>query len=122
MERRSPSGANAHLEILMNDRRTFLKHLLCMLMLVVPSMSVSPAFAQFWSVDFRRTGTPVTMNGVAPIYGFGNVWNNFRLAHVPDVSNTASANLVNSTGGAFDAFLIVERQGLGRQWGRRRRA
>lgn len=63
-----------------------------------------------FSVDFQGTGSPITMSGVEPVYGFGNFWNDFRLSHVPGTSNTASANITDSTGIGFPtAFLLVER-------------
>ncbi len=62
---------------------------------------------KLWSVDIQGTGTPATMSGIANLYGEGNVWNAFNVAHHAGTSVNPSANLVSSNGAASPVNFAI---------------
>ncbi len=75
--------------------------------------------ANLWSVDIQGVGSgggfgqsdpPITMIGVEPRYGAGNIWNAFGVpAHANAAANSISLNLVDSAGSASPVVFTINR-------------
>jgi hypothetical protein len=66
-----------------------------------------PTPVNLWSVDIQTVGDNV-MSGVELVYGYGNAWNAFEVAHHPSTITDPTMVLVDSEGNATPAtFSIV---------------
>ncbi len=61
---------------------------------------LSPEPGELWSVNIRGSGSNDTPQGVEQVYGYGNMWNDFTVAHHSGTSTNLSLDLVNSEGDA----------------------